>query len=96
MPSPSELLLVPGPTLDDLAAELRPWLDRRVQAHERRRTGRTDVPTYLSELRIVREAEARIEEQRRALGARTSLAFEISKPEVIARGWSVLHGWRRA
>lgn len=63
-----------------LNAELDPLIERRVALHRDAAAKRITTKAYLAGLAEVREAEDRIEPQRRALGATHSRAWELSRP----------------
>jgi hypothetical protein len=65
-------------TLAALNARLDPALDDRVRLHTERRAGRITVAEYLAGLKAVRDLEDELEPQRRALGASSTRAFELS------------------
>lgn len=70
---------MPDAGLDELNAELDPLIERRVALHRDAAAKRITTRTYLAGLAEVREAEDRIEPQRKALGATHSRAWELSK-----------------
>lgn len=53
-------------------------LDQRVALHMERAETAISVPHYMAGLKACREVESLLEAERRALGATSSLAFDLS------------------
>lgn len=59
-------------------------LDQRVALHRERATKAIPVPHYIAGLKACREVESLLEDERRALGVTSSLAFDLSIAEKAA------------